>query len=214
MKKGELKTCIECITRFENLTELFLHFGQSDFEDSIDDCLSLIGQKCNKLLKLDLYIGSDVYVSNQFFNQFSSFKNIERLKISIHSESVLSVSVECFKHCKQLTHLYISYDGLRGNFFANIASFVPNLRSIKILTFNQMSDSFINNFHSMKDIQKVHLIIHDFPNRIFLKRYYYFGKSLSEVMLCPNGMNVKPINDNCSLIIPKFIDSFYNKDEL
>ena len=50
-----LKTCFNCITRFENLRELTLSI--TDFEDitqPIDDCLSLIGQKCNKLLKLDL----------------------------------------------------------------------------------------------------------------------------------------------------------------
>ena len=54
LTEEELKTCIECIARFENLKELKLKFGPMKNKEPIDDCLSLIGQKCNKLLKLDL----------------------------------------------------------------------------------------------------------------------------------------------------------------
>ena len=52
----ELKTCIECIARFENLKELKLSIFRTNITQPIDDCLSLIDQKCNKLLKLDLSI--------------------------------------------------------------------------------------------------------------------------------------------------------------
>ena len=55
----ELKTCIECIARFENLKELTLKFAKFKTEEPIDDCLSLIGQKCNKLLELDLTRGRE-----------------------------------------------------------------------------------------------------------------------------------------------------------
>ena len=33
-----------------------------------------------------------------------------------------------------------------------------------------------------------------------LTKCWYFGKSLIEVMLSPNGMNVKHITHNCGLI--------------
>ena len=53
----ELKTCIECIARLEKLEHLRLEFMHlKKFREPIDDCLSLIGQKCNELLKLDLRI--------------------------------------------------------------------------------------------------------------------------------------------------------------
>ena len=54
LTEEELKTYIECIARFENLRQLELEFGHLNITEPIDDCLSLIGQKCNKLLKLDL----------------------------------------------------------------------------------------------------------------------------------------------------------------
>ena len=81
----ELKTCIECITRFENLTQLKLQieFIYTEPEETIDECLLLIGQKCKKLLKLDLNINYSVSISEQFFDIFTEFKGIEVLTISL-----------------------------------------------------------------------------------------------------------------------------------
>ena len=77
----ELKTCIECIARFENLKELKLGIITSKITEPIDDCLSLIGQNCNKLLKLDLMINYYVPISDQFLAVFSEFKTIRKLKL-------------------------------------------------------------------------------------------------------------------------------------
>ena len=68
----ELKTCIECIARFENLKELKLKFDEMNITQPIDDCLSLIGQKCNKLLKLDLYIDSHFPISHRLLTNDES----------------------------------------------------------------------------------------------------------------------------------------------
>ena len=198
----DLKTDIELISRFENLKELSLNLRYINihYSEPIDDCLSLIGQKCNKLLKLDLIFDKSVPITDQFFEIFSEFKSIKKLKINIMPKNKLSGSVECFKHCKQLIDLDINYDELREDFFANIASFVPKLQSLHIRTDNRFSDSFINNFNSMKNIQIF--------NHIYGNQYdsnWYFGKSVSEVMLSPNGMIVKHINHNCGLIIDQFI---------
>ena len=46
-----------------------------DLEEPIDDCLSLIGQKCNKLLKLDLDLQHYNQLSDQFFDIFSKFSH-------------------------------------------------------------------------------------------------------------------------------------------
>ena len=202
MTAEELKTSIECIARFENLKELKLTIGYLKITQQIEDCLSLIGQKCNKLLKLDLSIDFEIPISNQFLEVFSEFKAIENLKIDISRETVLSGSVECFNDCKKLKHLDITYSELREDFFANIASFVPKLQSLKISTDEQFSDSFVNLFNSMKNIKTVELVYKDFTYRESIDKSMirYFGKSLSEVMLSPNGMNVKHITHNCGLI--------------
>ena len=52
----DLKTTIEYIARFENLRQLSLEFGPMKNKEPIEDCFKLIGQKCTKLLKLDLNI--------------------------------------------------------------------------------------------------------------------------------------------------------------
>ena len=74
----ELKTCIECIARFENLKELELDFINFEGIQPIDDCLSLIGQKCNKLLKLDLSIFSSDPITDRFFDALSEFEVIKK----------------------------------------------------------------------------------------------------------------------------------------
>ena len=113
----------------------------------------------------------------------------------------MSGSVECFKLCKQLNELDITYDKLREDFFTNIASFVPNLKYLWIERDKQFSNSFIDSFHLIKNIQKVKFSLknHSYSN-IELYKKWYFGKCVSEVMLSHNGMNVKHITHNCGLI--------------
>ena len=191
LEEEELKTCIEYICRFENLKELSLDSFYMRTTEPTDDCLSLIGQKCNKLLKLDLHTNDSLPISDRFFEAFIHFKQVKKLLISIYNNTLMNGSVESFKYCKKLK---IYCDELKEEFFTNIATFVPKLRSLRISTEQKFSDSFIDSFHSMKSIEYVEL-----DDRTF-KKYWYFGKSLSEVMLSPNGMNVKHITHNCGLI--------------
>ena len=142
----ELKTCTEYIARFENLKELKLVFNRNKTTKPIDDCLSLIGQKCNKLLKFDLYITSCLLMSDQFFDIMSEFKSIKKLNICFSQLNEVKGSVECFKHCTELNHLDIDCEGLKEDFFANIVSFVPKLQSLRISTHKRFSDTFINSF--------------------------------------------------------------------
>ena len=86
------------------------------------------------------------------------------------------------------------------DFFANIASFVPKLQLLRIITYKKFSDSFIHSLNSLKTIQNVEHIFFHRVKRTKQINNWYFGKSVSEVMLSPNGMNVKHINDNCGLI--------------
>ena len=81
LTEEELKKCIECISRFQNLRQLELKFYSYPItEQPIDDCLSLIGQKCTKLLKLDLIIINDsIPISDRFFDVFTHFKTLKNL---------------------------------------------------------------------------------------------------------------------------------------
>ena len=193
MTAEELKTSIECIARFENLKELKLTIGYLKITQPIDDCLSLIGQKCNKLLKLDLIINNNVPISDIFLDIFSLFKAIKKLMINITENTLLSGSVECFKHCTELIDLEIYYNQLTEDFFENIALFVPKLKFLQFSTSGNLPKSFINSFHSMKSIEKVILL-----------RYYqtvwYFGKCLSNEMSGPKAKDIIRVNDSCGYI--------------
>ena len=200
MTAEEMKTCFDCISRFENLRELTLGLiTKKVTEQPFRDYLSLIVQKCNKLLKLDLIILTDSAITERFFASFSEFKALKKLKIELFNNE-LSGSVECFKHCKQLNDIDIKCYELREDFFANIASFVPKLKTLRIKTRNRFSDSFNDSFQKMKNIQLISYSVTDGYHKVISTKNWYFGKSLIEVMLSPNGMNVKHINDNCGLI--------------
>ena len=131
--KEELKTRIEFIARFENLKQLRLRIDASeDLKDKepIDESLSLIGQKCTKISQLDLSIDRSVPISDRFFDVISEFKAIHKLKVELHNKTVLSGSVESFKHCEQLYDIDITSSALKEDFFENIASFVPKLKTL------------------------------------------------------------------------------------
>ena len=109
-------------------------------------------------------------------------------------------SIESLKHCKQLKHLDIRCEQINEDFFTNINVFVPKLQFIEITSRIQFSESFIDSFNSMKNIHKVILRVYDSKVNKYNIKNYFFVKCLSEVMLSPNGMNVKHITHNCGLI--------------
>ena len=152
----ELKTCIEYICRFENLRKLTLDLIFCETTEAIDDCLSLIGQKCNKLLRFQFINYCFTTRSDQFFNSIVEFKAI--LSINFRNNTVLSGSVECFKHCKQLKQLDIDCSELTEHFFANSDTFIPKLRSLRIKNEKEFSDSFIESFLLMKN-QKIKILL-------------------------------------------------------
>ena len=143
------------------------------------------------------------------FDAMIEFKSIRNLKINLNHYLLLSGSVECFKHCKQLKHLDINYDELREVFFANIASFVPKLRFLKIETRKQFSDSFIDSFNQMKNIQKVKLINYKELNS---SKSWYFFKGSSEVMSSQKREKIIRVNDICGLNEESDIDFSDNED--
>ena len=194
----ELKTCLNCICGFNNLRHLYLSIHTGRIKEPIDESIAMIGQKCTKLLVFDFsyHTPYDLFpISDRFFDVFTHFKAIKKLKLLSQFETVIG-SVECFKHCKQLNDIHISYDGLKEDFFTNIATFVPKLQSLRIRTDEKFSDSFINSFHSMNYIEKIDLNINIDSSNYF----WCFGKCLTEMRLSPDRKKVKRVNDNCGLI--------------
>ena len=203
MSYEELKTCIGYVVRFENLKELILDIKSSEITEPIDSCLSLIGQKCNKLLKLELEINFNVPISDRFFDVFTQFKTLKKLRINLlYNRRVLSGSVESFRHCKQLIELDLKYSELREDFFTNIATFVPKLQFLRIYTTKKYYNLFIDSFLSMKDIQRVELR----DNSEYFPKTWNFRKCLTEIMLSPNGKHVIRVNDYCGKIDYKYVN--------
>ena len=172
----------------------------------IDECLSMIGTNCRKLLSFSLSIHPSVPKSLLSLDIFSEFKALKKLHLSLLNNTVLSGSVESFKHCKQLNDLDINYPKLTKHFFTDIQLFVPKLKCLQIKTRKWFSKSFDRPFHRIKSIEKVEIRVYNSNNRLIQSKFWYFGKCLSEVMLTPIGKDVKRVTDNCGLIY--FNDDF------
>ena len=192
----ELKTCVDSICRLEKLKRLKIYFNSWYNTEHIENSLSLIGQKCTKLLKLELI---NMIIPNNLFDAFSHFKDITRLCLMLSTDSIAKASVESLKNCKQLMYLEINYRHLDEDYFTNVKSFLPKLKRLKINSDKQFSETFIDSFHSMKNIEKVFLSVRNVPNYTFDQKYWYFGKCLSEVMSSPKGKDVIRVTDNCGL---------------
>ena len=183
LNEEELQTCIDCMSRFVNLRVLKLSISSLRTTESIDDCLSLIGQKCTKLLIFYLNLHHPITISKRFFNVFTEFKAIKKLNVILNIKQEVNGSVECFKHCKQLKQLDIQFLRLKEEFFANIDKFVPNLQLLSIINTKKFSDSFIDSFRSMKSIRKVsHKCYSDTTYGSIEGITWYFGKYYSEIV--------------------------------
>ena len=199
----DLKKCIECISSLENLRSLTVSIESERIKEPIDESIALIGRKCTKLLKLNLRIWESVLISHLFLDVFTHFKAIKKLKIKLHYDTVVSGSVECFKHCKQLNGIDIDCIELNDDFFSNFVSILPQLQRLKISTKRFISDSFINSLNSRKSIEKVSLFGFNEPNDTYYKKCWYFGKRLFEVKASPKGKDVIDIGHNCGLVCRK-----------
>ena len=100
-------------------------------------------------MKLDLHVNDSVPISDRFFDKVYEFKAIEKFRIDLKHNTVLSGSVECFKHCKQLNDIDIYYSELKEDFLTNIEAFVSKLKSLVIQTKQEFSDSFIQKLRTV-----------------------------------------------------------------
>ena len=197
----EVKTCVECICRFKNLRKLKLIFLWPQITQPLDVWLSLISQKCSKLLKLYIFMDHSIPISDHFFDVFHHFKTIRRLSVMLGQHTVvLSGSVQCFKHCTELYELSIAYHEMPEDFFKNVESFVPKLQFLQIYNKIEFSDAFIDSFRSMKFLKNFNHSVFDMNTERHQTKCWYFGKSLSEVMSSPNGKDVIRVNDNCGFV--------------
>ena len=196
----ELKTCVDCICGLNNLQSLKLSIGYVyDSEEPIDESIALIGQKCTKLLELDLTINKSVPISNRFFDVFTHFKAIKKLNIVLWHKKVMNGSVESFKHCKQLIDLDLRFPDLSEEFFIDIKFFLPKLEFLIISLEKELSDSFIDSFQLMKNLEYVFSIYHNKEEKKIHTKNWYFGKHLYEVMSRSEQSNIIRVNDNCGV---------------
>ena len=178
----EVKTCLVSISQLKNLEELSLNSNDSGNEEPSGESIAMIGQNCAKLAKLSLNLFA-VPTTDHFLESFSSFKSLISLNLSFNALNVyeLKGSVKSLSGCTQLKHLLVYNTSLSEDFFSGIDTALPNLQTLYLGIGNDISDSFISPFLTLKFIQKVIIKI------TFRGKYhYYFGKLYNKMKLNTN----------------------------
>ena len=190
----EVEECLLSISQLKNLEKLNICFGNLQSEPSLDG-LAMIGHKCTKISKLNLVLTAYAQISEEIFDILSAFKSLRSL--SILGKFISSKGgIKKLYWCSQLRHLRIINTLLDKDFFVDIATTLPNLRTLHINTGQIFSESFIKPFLSMKFIEKViHRI--DYRNSIYSDEWY-FGKQLREMKF--KYTNIIHITNNCGLV--------------
>ena len=69
-----LKTCVDCICRLEKLKRLEIIFNSRDNTEHIVNSLSLIGQKCTKLLEFEFHIRLPIPITERLVRRLLSLQ--------------------------------------------------------------------------------------------------------------------------------------------
>ena len=158
MSSDDLHKCLTLISRFESLEGLELEINYSH-EEPIDECLKLLANKCTKLREFYLRIINSSVISDNIFFTLSEFRSLERLVFNSKYMTHFNGSVECLKHMTRIKHLSITCEELSEDFFANIQTFLPNIRNLDIYTRIGFHDNsikpFVESLQTMKYIEKV-----------------------------------------------------------
>ena len=164
---------------------------------STKDVVKQILEFCPNLKKISIDFNAFIFNEDkEFLPKLEVI--VERIIIG-NSENVNQMKILSDKYSQTMKSMHIYLKGLTPE---ELKTFIDCISRLKNSS-NRYCNSFIDWFHSMKNIERVSLFSHWITcQNVSMSdtKYYYFDKSLSEVMLSPNGMNVKHINDKCGLI--------------
>jgi Leucine-rich repeat (LRR) protein len=153
----QLRTAITHISCLENLVNLTLCISIFDEDvQTIDENIMEMAKNCTKLKSLHFTLNNESVVTNRLFYAFGKLQAIENLSLEFFDiTKKLDGSIECFKSCKNLKNLTISYKELSDDFFEGVHQFVPNLKIIDIESEAVMTDKLIYSLSKLKRLQKI-----------------------------------------------------------
>ena len=167
-----------------------------DADDSIDQYFEEVTRKCTKLKIFCLDLENISLISEHFLKVLSHLKVVEKLELMLRDSMELKPGVKYLKDCTKLQTFTIINAELTEDFFDGIQTFVPNIRTIKIIGNYrlQFSDQFFKTLSSMKYLQKVQFEWYYEP--IEKMQIFYYNKSLkinennNRIKLSQNKPNV------------------------
>jgi hypothetical protein len=153
--------------------------------------------ECRQISKFRLKIESEIPITDYFLDTLSTFNSLRCLYLCVGH---MKGSVKSLSGCSRLKLLNI-FNLCISDFFSGVETALPNLQTLRVgidgTIADEISDSFIDPFLTMKNIQEVSL---DSSGDYY--RGWFFSKQYNELKLMTN--NIIVVNNNCGLIYKKY----------
>ena len=153
-------TCavIAMLSQLKHLEILSIQMKDNDsYDNRMAKSVESIAMNCNKLKSFELDVSEGkAFDAKHFCEAFKKFSSLKRLSFrSTDSKFDGRLEIDCIKNCKQLTHLKLMSDQIDDNFFLEIDSVFPHLKSLKIFLRDELSDKALQPMARLKHLESL-----------------------------------------------------------
>jgi hypothetical protein len=159
---NNLCEALDLIKRFVNLEflSIFISFDPKNNCKPIDESIKEIAINCQKIkfFRIDISYCSEKLISGDLLTVSGMFQNVTQIHIylpdirdneeendennpqTIINKDLLNSNINCFKNCKNLTKLVLTFSLLDDTFLEDINQYLPNLSTIHLSTAQELTD--------------------------------------------------------------------------
>ncbi|CAG2102289.1 unnamed protein product [Medioppia subpectinata] len=143
----------EQLSRLPQLRHLELDLKPTNGQNSLDESLRTIGQKCRQLKRLTLRLSynNNCGLEDQSLDSLRSYPRLKRLDLIIRV-IIDDVFLDPMKHCHRLTHLSLNSSQMSDNLFVNCDKHWPRLQYLFIKT-NDMTVECLDHISRLPALQ-------------------------------------------------------------
>jgi hypothetical protein len=209
LKDGnDLCEALDLIKSFVNLEILAILIVSDPINNCkpIDKSIKEIAINCRKIKSyvIDIESCSEKLISSELFSALGMFQNAKKVFIHLPdikdnkgksnendsqtkaNKALLNSNINCFKNCKNLTKLVLTFSLLDDTFLEDISQYLPNLSAVRLKTAQELTDKTMTSLSKLIGLKFLKISKNNYQN----KKYSFLGFTDSGVCQllnsCPN----------------------------
>jgi hypothetical protein len=187
---NNLCEALDLIKSFVNL-EIVAIFIVSDPENNckpIDKSIKEIAINCRKIKSyvIDMKSCSEKLISSELFSVLGMFRNAKKAFIHLPdikdnkeksnendsqtkaNKALLNSNINCFKNCKNLTKLILTFSLLDDTFLEDINQYLPNLSAVQLKTAQELTDKTMTSLSKLIGLKFLKISKNNYQKYSFL----------------------------------------------